>query len=194
MRILAALLALLLCLTAQSAEADESEAVRESFRTLQKALKEKNAAVAMEQLSEETKDYYLLLARAAKQFSGKELEKLSPLNQIMVALVRKKLPGVKSPEDLLPAAIQAGFVSRELSAEMELGEIKFSGNKAISEIKRSGKTSALKLFFTKENERWRVDLSALIDQANAMAEEYLKKTGIDGKAFSKGITDRIGVK
>mgnify|MGYP005865301503 CR=1 FL=1 len=189
---LAALLLLCLLLMTGSAGADESAAVKESFRSLQQALKEKNAAAAMELLSEETRDYYRLLGRAAKQFSAKELDKLSPLNQIMVALVRKKLPGVKSPEDLLPAAIEAGFVSRELSDEMELGEITFSENRAISEIRRSGKSSALKLFFRKEKERWRVDLSSLIDQANAMAEDYLKKTGIDGKAFSKGITDRIG--
>lgn len=177
-----------------TAAADEAIAVKQAFTDFQAAMTEHDVDGTLELLSSETKDYYEMLATIVKQGTETELQKLSPMNRMMVETVKAKLPESvwknEAPSDLLKIAIRKGLGTQELSSNLQLGAMTFKEDQALADLTRNGKVLAIKIGFTKEDKRWKVNLVSLFEQTNSVVEAAISKLGLTNdqwiKLFEKG--------
>jgi hypothetical protein len=180
-----------------AAQADEEAQVREAFSALQKAFLAHDSELALALLSSDTKEYYRLLSKLARSTQNGTLAKidksqLTPLNMMMLKFSQKNIPKTfwegtekNNPDKLLKLAVDKGLGSKELSDGIMLGAITFDGMKASGKILKGTKVLPLQLGFQKEAGQWKISLMAMFEQANRLAEGFMKRSGMKAEDLEK---------
>jgi len=177
-----------------TALADDEAEIRATFQSLQQSFTARDGTQALTLLSADTKDYYRMLSKIASGKKNDKLDKtnLTPLNLMMIKYVKNDLPkdfwkdtDKSNPDKLLKFAVHRGLGSMDLTEGVSLGEIKVEGLKAAASLIKNAKTLPMQLGFQKEAGKWKVNLLLMFEQANHMAEAFLKKTGLTIEEMEK---------
>ena len=83
-----------------------------------------------------------------------------------------------NPDKLLKMAVEKGLGSKELTDNIQLGKIELSGQSANGKLLKGPKVLPTQLGFQKESGQWKVSLLSMFEEANKLAENFLKKTGL----------------
>jgi hypothetical protein len=180
----------MLCLTGCSSEADE---VKKCFYAYRDAVLNGHVTEAAELGSSETTRYYANILRLVFEASGSETRALDPMDRIMVLMLRHQV----SVENLrkmdgrgLIAYLVAGGVIGKNSIvsnviSNDIGEIAVSGNHATGVHVANQQATIQKWRFTKEQGRWKFDITSIKPAVNTAFREMAKKSGSTENEFIK---------
>jgi hypothetical protein len=76
----------------------------------------------------------------------------------------------------------------------DIGQVQVFGNDASAEYVRSGKPTTLKYRFTKEDGRWKIDLTALMPIADQAMSVLIKNEGLDEDTFIINLIELVSGK
>ena len=175
-------------LVSKPAIADDEAEIRSAFFSLQQAFLARDSNQALGLISSDTKDYYRMLSKlAANSQSLEQLagQHLTPLNLMMLKYAKSNIPksfwidmAKSNPDKLLKLAVDKGLGSKELTDNVRLGKIELSGVTAAGKLVKGTQVMPVQLGFQKEAGQWKVSLLSMFEQANNLAEKFLKKSGL----------------
>lgn len=125
----------------------------------------------------------------------KEVRLLSPMNKIMVLSLRHRIPvdvlRAMTPEEVFAHAVNQGWIGKDSVLDSDIGQLRVFGNDASAEYVKGGKPTPLKYRFTKEDEKWRIDLTALMPVGDQAMSMLIKKEGLDEDAFIISLIESV---
>lgn len=158
--------------TSTSAKADESQAVRAAYAKYTEAAQAKDGATAVTAVASPVFDYFETARKHALTATEEQLarEKLST-RVIVYGLRGGADPAVLrtgTPQDVVKGAIDKGLVSQQSISNIELGDVKVSGDTADVEVIDRGKKAPFGLRFVREDGAWKFDMIPVIELADVV--------------------------
>jgi hypothetical protein len=146
----------------EAADPDARGKVREVFANYQRAVGEsRDDAGSM--VSRATAEMFVRWRDAALRADRVTLRQRPIHEQFGVLRLRAEFPAERlenmSGEQLVTVGIQNGWVDKDSTAAMQLGEIRVAGHAASSEVERNGQPTGVQFSFVKEDDGWKIDLS-----------------------------------
>lgn len=174
--------------TAQS----ERAAVRSAFDSYRSAALAKNGSTAADLLNKTSLDYYDGCRRDALTLPEKELGIIgSPSKLLTVLAMRAEFDAgtLKSltAEALVANAVSKGMVGAEGLRRTALGEVLVDGDVASAPALADGKPAGFQFLFSKEQDRWKLDITAL----NRTADPVLSREASEAHLSTPDYVDRL---
>jgi hypothetical protein len=172
----------------------DSDAIRDTFRSFQRAVAAGDSAAARELLSARTVQHYGRLRDAALTATRDELDRQPLAFRYEVLLLRDRLTAdelrTHTAVTLAECAIARGWINRELIARMRLGNIIHKGDAAEAVMADEDLITRQRLVFFREGGEWKFDLAAtrfiqqrmlerVMDERHLSAEQALQ-AALDG--------------
>lgn len=176
----------------------EAELIRQAFLTYKAAVLQQQGQSAVTLVNKATVQYYARMKAVALEGQEKEVRQLTPVNKIMVLSLRHRLPvsdlRKMKPEELFIHGVNQGWIDKDSILDTDIGQPQVSGNDASAEYLKSGKPTPLKYRFTKEDGKWKVDLTALMPAGDQGISMMMKEQGLDEDTFIIGIIESVSGK
>jgi len=186
-----------LSLLAQGSEPEEG-LIRRAFLTYKEAILQQQGPSALSLVNRATVQYYARMRTLALEGQEKEVRQLTPMNKIMVLSLRHRVPlgdlRKMSPEEVFAYAVDQGWIGKNSVLDSDIGRLQVFGNDASAEYVKSGKPTPLKYRFTKEDGKWKVDLTALMPVADQAMSMLIKTKGLDEDTFITGLMESVSGK
>ncbi|HEY7366630.1 MAG TPA: hypothetical protein VIE37_21240 [Methylomirabilota bacterium] len=181
-----------------SASPSEEELVRRTFQAYKEAILQQRGQSAVAQVNRATLQYYARMKALALEGPEKDVRQLRPMNKIMVLSLRHRVSADRlramTPEDIFIHGVDQGWIGKNSVLESDIGQTRVFGNDASADYVKGGKPTPLKFRFTKEDGRWKVDLTALTPMADQGMSMLIKKQGVDEDAFIVGLVESVSGK
>jgi hypothetical protein len=182
---------------AQGAQAEE-ELVRRAFLTYKGAILQKQGQVAVSLVNRDTLGYYARMKAVALEGQEKEVRRLTPMNKIMVLSLRHRVPTsdlrLMTPEEVFTYAVNQGWIGKNSVLDSDIGRPQVFGDDASAEYVKGGKPTPLKYRFTKEDGKWKIDLTALMPVADQAMSMLIKQEGLDEDTFIVSLIESVSGK
>jgi hypothetical protein len=182
---------------AQGARADE-ELIRQVFLSYKEAILQRQGQSAVTFVNRPTLDYYARMKAIALEGKEPEVRQLTPMNKIMVLSLRHRvladdLRGM-TPEDVFVHAINQGWIGKNSVLDSDVGQIQVFGKDASAEYVKGGKPTPLKYRFTKEDGKWKIDLTALIPIADHAMSMLIEQEKLDEDKYIISLVEAVSGK
>lgn len=196
-----ALLALIftfhLALFAQRSQSEDG-LIRRAFLSYKEAILQQQGQSAVSLVNRATLQYYARMKTLALEGQEKEVRLLSPMNKIMVLSLRHRVPiddlrGM-TPEEVFTHAVNHGWIGKNSVLDSDIGQLQVFGNDASADYVKSGKPTPLKYRFTKEDGKWKIDLTALMPVADQAMNMLIKKESLDEDTFIISLIESVSGK
>jgi hypothetical protein len=186
-----------LALSAQGSQSEDG-LVRRAFLSYKEAILQQQGQSAVLLVSRATLQYYARMKTLALVGQEKEVRLLSPMNKIMVLSLRHRVPvddlrGM-TPEEVFTYAVNHGWIGKNSVLDSDIGGLQVFGNDASAEYVKSGTPTPLKYRFTKEDGKWKIDLTALMPVADQAMSMLIKQKGLDEDTFITSLIESISGK
>jgi hypothetical protein len=186
-----------LALSAQGSQS-EGELIRQAFLTYKAAILQHQGQSAVPLVNRATLQYYAQMKAIALEGQEKEVRQLTPVNKTMVLILRHRVPvgdlrGMTS-EELFIHAVNQGWIGKNSVLDSDIGELRVFGNDASAEYVKGGKPTPLKYRFTKEDGKWKIDLTAVMPMADQAMSMLIKKADLDEDTFIISIIESVSGK
>jgi hypothetical protein len=186
-----------LALSAQEPQSEE-ELIRHAFVTYRGAILQQQGQSAVRIVNGATVQYYARMKALALEGQEKEVRQLTPMNKLMVLSLRHRVPAddlrAMTPEEAFIHAVNQGWIGKDSVLDSDIGQLQVFGNNASAEYVKSGKPTPLKYRFTKEDEKWKIDLTALMPVADQAMSMLIKKEGLDEDTFIVSLIEAVSGK
>lgn len=183
---------------AQGAQAEEEKLIRRAFLTYKGAILQKQGQSAVALVDRGTLGYYARMKALALEGQEQEVRQLAPMSKIMVLSLRHRvsLNELRSmtPEELFAHGVNQGWVGKNSVLDSDIGRLQVFGNDASAEYVKAGKPTPLKYRFTKEDGKWKIDLTALMPMADQAMSMLIKQEGLDEDTFLVGLIESVSGK
>jgi hypothetical protein len=188
MRSLRFLLPFVLLATPLAAASTPVDAVKETFHSYKSAIMESDGKAAAAVVTQESRDYFRILADQALTFDREALLGIHLSDRIYAMLLRHDVDVAElqrmSGADVLSHAVDQGWIGREGADKLVLGNYEVRGNIASGTILHpDGSETAYKIGFAMQQGRWRLDLVALMDLTRAAFAFALQQSGLTEDEF-----------
>jgi hypothetical protein len=183
-----------------SAQGSQSEAelIRQAFLTYKAAILQQQGQSAVPLVNRATLQYYARMKALALEGQEKEVRQLTPVNKVIVLLLRRRVPvgdlREMTPEELFIHAVNQGWIGKNSVLDSDIGQLQVFGNDASAEYVKSGKSTPLKYRFTKEDGKWKIDLTALMPMGDQAMSMLIKKEGLDEDTFILSLIESVSGK
>lgn len=173
----------------------EADLVRGTFLAYKEAILQQQGRSAVSLVNRATLQYYARMKLLALEGQEKEVRLLSPMNKIMVLSLRHRLAvgdlGKMTPEEVFAYAVNQGWIGKSSVLDSDIGQVQVFGRDASAEYVKSGKPTPLKYRFTKEEGKWRIDLTALMPVADQAMRMLIQKQGFDEDTFIISLIESV---
>jgi hypothetical protein len=171
-----------LALSAQGSQS-EVESIRQTFLSYKAAILQRQGQSALSCVNRSTLQHYARMKALALEGQEKEIRQLTPLNKLIVLLIRHRVPvddlrGMTS-EELFIHGVNQGWIGKDSILDSDIGQLQVFGNDASAEYVMRGNPTQLKFRFTKEDGKWRIDLTALMSMADHAMSMMIKEEGLE---------------
>ncbi len=203
-------LLLLLCVLISNCTADEprqiagDNGVRGAFNNYKNSILNQDGSKAVKYVSNSTIEYYGNIMTSALTGTEEEVRNLSTIDKMMVILLRHRMKpktlSKMTAEKLFVHSVDKGWIGKDSVINSDIGEITENQNSATAVFLNYGKKTPLKYQFVKEEEQWKLDLTAVmpisdqafkqvIESSNLEEDEYIFKIleSISGEKLSEDI-------
>lgn len=174
-------LLLLLPGMALSAQKSEEKLVRKSFDAYKKAILNDRGEEAVKYVDSRTVKYYDDMAGLVKNADSASVAGLALMDRLMVFSIRHRAPQEEIPgfdgRKLLVFAIQNGMVGKNSVAENSIGDVTIQGDFAKGQFLRMKEPTPLSFHFYKEEQVWKLDLTALFPISAFAFQKMVKDSG-----------------
>lgn len=164
--------------TASVAQADDKTDIRDCFVDYKKALAKLDGKAALALVDTNTIKYYGQVLQHARKSTAEEVKALGPFDKMLVLLVRHSLtPNQMKEMDgeaLFVHAINDEWTDSKGLAPIQLQDIKVQGDKGTAKSNAQPLTA---FAFSKEDGRWKLDVTAIVDYANKAIAQVVKGSG-----------------
>lgn len=180
------------------ASSPEEELVRRTFLDYKEAILQQRGQSAVALVNRATLQYYARMKALAFEGREKEVRQLRPMNKLMVLSLRHRVAAdtlrAMTPQDIFAHAVDQGWVGKNSVLDSDIGRLRVFGNDASGEYVRGGKPTPLKYRFTKEDGRWKLDLTALTPAADQAMSMLIKNQGMDEDTFIVSLIESVSGK
>jgi hypothetical protein len=146
--------------------ATDEQDIEKCFNRYKEALATGDGDSAARLVSAKTIVTYQEYKKNALSASSMETKKLSPINKLMVLLIRAQMPVEElertSGSGVFSYAVKSGWVSKNLVVNSTINNIVISENTATSFLNTEGRPPLKGFTFLKENNLWKLDLVTII--------------------------------
>lgn len=171
--------------------ASEEVAVKETFDQYKTALVKNDGKSAAEAVSLGTIADYESARKLALEADASELRKISITKRLIVLRLRLEYPYEElkkfSAKGIFVAAVNKGWIGKEGVLTSSLGKVTSSGDSAIGNIVVKGQEitdpNFPKYHFKKESGKWKIDLVAMNNMANAVLSKQVADSGMNENDF-----------
>jgi hypothetical protein len=186
-----------LTLLAQRPQSDE-EQIRQTFLTYKEAILQQHGQSAVLLVNNATLQYYARMKNLALEGQEKEVRLLTPMNKIMVLSLRHRIPvddlRAMTPEVVFVHAVNQGWIGKNSVLDSDIGRVQVFGKDASADYLKGGKQTSLKYRFTKEGEKWKIDLTALMPAADQAMSMLIEKEKLDEDKFIISLIETVSGK
>lgn len=165
----------------------EEEQIRKVFLGYKDAVLQGNGDAAIAYVNKATIVFFAKMQALALKAQEAEVRGLSPMNKMMVLSMRHRIAledlKTMTPEEIFVYSINQGWVGKNSVLASEIGRLQIFGDNASAEYVKDGKATPIKYRFTKEDGKWKFDLSSVIPPADAAMSILIKKENIDEDEF-----------
>jgi hypothetical protein len=184
-------------LGAQASESEEKQ-IRVAFLTYKGAILKQQGQSAVSVVNRATLQYYAQMKSLALEGHENEVRQLTPMNKLMVLSLRHRvsvddLRGM-TPQETFVHAVNQGWIGKNSVLDSDLGQLQIFGNDASGEYLKGGKPTPLRFRLTKEDGKWKIDLTALTPPADQAISMLIKKQGLDEDTFIIGLIESVSGK
>ncbi|MCS7479522.1 hypothetical protein ACFFQW_39475 [Umezawaea endophytica] len=176
---------------ATSAAPDDTGAVHKAFETYTKAALAKDGATAQGVLADTVSKYYDDARKLALTATDDQLTGISSTQRLTVYVLRAEVePALLrdgSPADLLRTSFDKGLVGEAGIAELALGKVNVTGDKASAQAVVGGEAAPYTVDFIREQGVWKVDIAPLMTLADEGFAEAAKQQGTTVNAMIDGV-------
>lgn len=176
----------------------EEELVRRTFLAYKEAILQQRGQSAVSQVNKATLQYYARMKALAVDGLEKDVRQLRPMNKMMVLSLRHRVSAdtlrAMTPEDVFIHGVNQGWIGKNSVLDSDIGQPRVFGNDASAEYVKGGKPTPLKYRFTKEDGRWKVDLTALTPIADQAMSMLIKQQGLDEDTFIVSLIESVSGK
>lgn len=170
---------------------DDTGAVHKAFETYTKAALAKDGATAQGVLAGTASAYYDEARKLALTAEDDRLAAVSTTQRLTAYVLRAEVePAVLrdgTPADLLKVSFDQGLVGEDGIADLALGKVVVSGDKATAQAVAGGKEAPYSIAFLREQGVWKVDIAPLLTLADEGFAEAAKQQGTTVDAMIDGI-------
>lgn len=192
------LLLLLTGLVAQAqtkVESPDAQAVRKCFESYLDAISTRDGKLAASLINKEMVRYYARMQSLALEGSEQTVRNLSTFDKFVVLSLRHRIP-VAVLQNLEPQAvygygIERGWTSGMTKENAQVGQIEVTGDRASGELRLNGEPTPYAWYFTKEDGRWRMDLSSLMSQTDQDLKLTIQAQRADEDSFIISLLEAI---
>lgn len=186
-----------LVLLAQGSQSDE-ELIRQTFMTYKGAILQQQGQSAASLVNNATLQYYARMKDLALEGQEKEVRQLTPMNKIMVLSLRHRIPvndlRAMTPEALFVHAVNQGWIGKNSVLDTDIGQLRVFGKDASADYLKGGTQTPLKYRFTKEDGKWKLDLTALMPVADQAMTTLIEREKLDEDKFIIGLIESVSGK
>jgi hypothetical protein len=181
--------AVLLCLDGCSSESDE---IKECFYAYKDAVANGYVAEAAELGDSATTRYYANILSLVFEASESETRALDPMDRIMVLMLRQQVfdENLRSMDSrgLIAFLVGNGVIGNSIISSVisnEIGKVVISGNHATGVYVANQQATTQEWRFTKEQGRWKIDITSIKPAVNMAFRELAKQSGSTEDEFIK---------
>ncbi|HEX6731439.1 MAG TPA: hypothetical protein VF074_15550 [Pyrinomonadaceae bacterium] len=183
--------------SAETAQSEE-KLVRQTFVDYKSAILQRQGQTAVTLVNQATLDYYARMQGLALEGQEREVRQLTPLNKILVLSLRHRVAidqlRMMTPNQVFTYAVSQGWIGKNSVLDSEIGGLRILGNDASAEYLKGGQRTSLNYRFTKENGRWKIDLTALTPFADQAMKMLIAKEGLDEDTFVVSLIESVSGK
>jgi hypothetical protein len=167
--------------------AASASAVRAAFAAYRAAATAGDGGGAAAMVDHVTVYYYDEALRRARTSTAAELERLSLVDRLVVLSIRHRLSSdalaTLDGRGLVAAGVADGWIGRQGTSHMELGEVSVNGDVADAPVLVDGQPSEFAFHFRREPAGWRLDLTSVHAATEQALEAAVAQSGLEANAF-----------
>ena len=188
MRSLYCLFVVLLLAAPLPASAQPVDAVKQSFLAYKTAILTSDGDAAADVVTQESRDYFRKLADQALTLDRDGMSQIHLSDRLYAMLLRHNLDRARlegmTGGEVVSYAVGEGWIGREGATQLELGNYQVDGDAASGTILRpDGDETTFKMEFVKQDDRWLLDLVALMQLTRAAFEYAVQQSGLPEDDF-----------
>lgn len=171
----------LLFITVAGYAQNDTAAIRDCFARYKTAILNDRGEEAVQYVDSRTIRYYTQMLALTRTADSTTIAGLSFLDKLMVLSVRHRTTKAElqpmDGEDLLVYAINHGMVGKGGVIQNDIGAITIDDSFATGQLVRKGQPIPLQFHFYKEQEQWKLSLTALFPMAEAAMQKMVADSG-----------------
>lgn len=181
-------LVLLLALPMAPAAAAPKDDVAATFAAYKQAVQETDGAAVAEMVTQDSRDLHRSYASLALTLDRAALNRLHLSDRLTVMLLRHSLAREQlmkmSGGEIIAYAVQQGWISKEGTAGIRLGNYQVAGDLATGTLLRAdGSETKYKVEFAKEGGAWRLNLKKMLEFRRIGIEYTVEQAGMTEDQF-----------
>lgn len=181
-----------------TAQKSEERQIRNAFDNYKSAILNDKGVEAVKVVDSRTISYYSEILTHVLDADSNRIESLSLLDKLMVLTIRHRAshPDILSFDgtSLLIYAIENGMVGKNSVANNTIGAITIDGTFAKGEFIANGQQTPLNFHFYKEDEQWKIDLTALFEVSTVAFERMVESSEQNENDFLFTLLERVNGK
>lgn len=181
MKHITATLLLMSCTTLAFAQKSEEKLVKKAFDSYKTSILNDKGEEAVKYVDSRTVKYYGDILELVKSADSAKIETLSILDKLMVFTIRHRTSkeDIRSfnGEKLLVYAIKSGMVGKNSVANNSIGDVTVDGSFAKGQLIANGQAAPFYFNFYKEEQQWKVDLTALFPVSTNAFKKVAAESG-----------------
>ncbi|GJQ60010.1 MAG: hypothetical protein D8M57_17560 [Candidatus Scalindua sp. AMX11] len=194
-------LIIVLCVLISNCTAEEPQkttgdnGVRGAFDNYRSSILNQDGSKAVKYVSKSTIEYYRKIMNATLTGKEEEVRGLSTIDKMMVILLRHRMKvkvlSKMTAENLFIHSVDKGWIGKDSVINSDIGEITESNNKATAVFINYGKKTPLKYQFVKEQEQWKLDLTAVMPISDEAFKQVIESSNLDEDEYIFKILESI---
>lgn len=163
------------------AQSDAEIAVKECYSKYKTAILNDKGEKAARYVDSNTFAYYDKILKLVKSADSISVEKLSLVDKLAVLGIRHKTPREDilkfDGKALLIYSVNNGGAGKNGVTNTSLGDVTVDGDFAKGEVLNKGKKTSTFMHFYKQDNNWKIDLTALFPLTNVAFKKVIKESG-----------------
>ena len=172
---------------AVDAAPDAGAGVRAAFASYKAAAVGGDGAGAASFVDRTTVAYYDEALRRARRAPEAEVRGLSLVDRLVVLSIRQRIPVAMlrglDGRRLVASGVREGWIGRQGTEHMELGEVSVKGDVAAAPVLVDGRPSEFAFRFRREPAGWRLDLTSVHPATERALEAAIAQSGVEADRF-----------
>lgn len=160
---------------------------QEAFSGYKSAILEQQGQNAASIVTSTTIDEYQKYVDAAKYAERAEMERLSFLTRFQALIIRHRVPKEKlqgmDGKEAFVYAVDNDWIGKTGVVPMEIGNVRESGTKAVSDAFLNGQKIPFEFIYKKEGGKWKFDLTQILMNSEAPLRMAAKQANLKEDDF-----------